>query len=346
MRTLIFTFIFGCSTTFSIFAYPNLYHKEESVTKITRSIPDIAYTFDTDFAQEFVAEFDFEQPSNYNYQELSDAGVYLTQLGKNSKALTVFQWLHQQHSEEYNIASNLGVAHQLNGNLDSAEHYLQKALQLSSQTPPKGEWVQLKIIAAKRSIQKNPNWLLHNQVLALNWDTLFYNNNSTKDYNKEQQDSLQLVRYTNYKNQFDTLWSIGNVMQAHIPHVSAPDLLVANVMKELGYYFAVNLSIKDAFVAYKIALHYDPKNRLNVEQELARLMPHFKKYEFDESIFETKFHPAAASLALQAKQPVQEDKATQASSDSVSILFWQAGVAVLLLVLILGSRLFGGFKGR
>lgn len=342
MKTLIITFIFGFSTTAFSFAYPNLYHKKErTVSKITRSIPDIVYTFDTAFAQEFVAEFDFEQPSSYHYQELSDAGVYLTQLGKNSKALTVFQWLHRQHSEEYNIASNLGVAHQLNGNLDSAEHYIQKAFHLSSQTAPKGEWVQLKIIAAKRSIQKDPDWLLHNQVLALNWDTLFYNNNSTQDYNKQEQDSLQLLRYTNYKNQFDTLWSIGNVMQAHIPHISSPNLLVANIMKELGYYFAINLSIKDAFVAYKIALHYDPKNHLKVEEELARLMPHFRKYEFDESIFETKFHPAVVSFASKDEKHTQEDKTTQADSHSVSMLFWQAGIAILLLVLIFGYRLFG-----
>lgn len=345
MRTLIITFVLGFSTTFSVFAYPNLYHKKEGAApKVARGIPDIAYSFDTDFAQDFVAEFNFEQPSKYPYQDLSDAGVYLSQLGENRKALTVFQWLHQQHSEEYNIASNLGVVYQLNGNLDSAEHYLQKAFHLSSQAPPKGEWVQLKIIAAKRSIQKDPNWLLHNQVLALNWDTLFYNNNSTQHYNKKQQDSLQLLRYTNYKNQFDTLWSIGNVMQAHIPHISSPNLLVANVMKELGYYFAINLSIKDAFVAYKIALHYDPKNLLQVEQKLAQLMPHFRKYEFDEAIFETKFHPAVVALPLPNQQLVQENEADQASSDSVSMLFWQAGFAVFLLVLILGSQLFWGAK--
>jgi hypothetical protein len=342
MRTLIFTFILGFSTTFSIFAYPNLYHKKKGASyKITRSIPEITYTFDTSFAQNFIAEFDFEQPSNYSYQELSDAGVYLTQLGENHKALNVFQWLHEQHSEEYNITSNLGVAHQLNGNLDSAEHYLQKAFHLSSHKAPRGEWVQLKIIAAKRSVQKDPNWLLNNQVLALNWDILFYNNNSTEHYNKKQQDSLQRLRYTNYKNQFDTLWSIGNVMQAHIPHVSSPNLLVANIMKELGYYFAINLSIKDAFVAYKIALHYDPQNQLDVEQELARLMPHFKKYEFDESIFESKFHPAAVSPTLQDKQPVQEDEVPSASSDSISQLFWQAGLAVVVLVFMLGYSLFG-----
>jgi hypothetical protein len=133
-------------------------------------------------------------------------------------------------------------------------------------------------------------------------------------------------------------------MQAHIPYISTPNLLVANVMKELGYYFAINLSIKDAFVAYKIALHYDPKNLLDVEQELAQLMPHFRKYEFEESIFETKFHPAATALALPNKHPVQEDEVAQASSDSVSMLFWQAGVALLLLVFILGSRLFGERK--
>jgi len=343
MRILIFTFILGFSNFFSAFAYPNLYHKKEGTAhKTTRSIPEIAYTFDTTFAQEFVAEFNFEQPANYMYQDLSDAGVYLTQLGQNDKALTVFKWLHEQHAEEYNIASNLGVAHQLNGNLDSAAHYLQKAFHLSKQKPPKGEWVQLKIIAAKQSIEKDPNWLLHNQVLALNWDTLFYHNNSTRHFDKKQQDSLQLLRYTNYKNQFDTLWSIGNAMQAHIPYVSTPNLLVANIMKELGYYFAINLSIKDAFVAYKIALHYDPKNQLNVEQELAQLMPHFRKYEFDEAIFEAKFHPAASLLTPQNTQP-RQDESTK-SSDSVSMLFWQAGIALFLLFLMLGYRLFTEHK--
>lgn len=345
MRTLIFTFILGLSSTFSIFAYSNLYHKKEGLRpKISRNIPDIAYTFDTLFAQAFVAEFDFEQPSNYTYQNLSDAGVYLTQLGKHDEALHLFQWLHKKHSKEYNITSNLGLSHQLKGNLDSAEHYFRKALHLSSYDSPQKEWVQLKIIAATRSIQKDPDWLLHNQVLALDWDTLFYNNNSTKQYNNQQQDSLQLLRYTNYKNQFDTLWSIGNAMQTHIPYMAAPNLLVANIMKELGYYFAVNLSIKDAFVAYKIALYYDPQNQLKVEEALTQLMPLFRKYEFDEAIFEAKFHPAASSVALDNNDSTQEDENAQTSFTPISMLFWQAGFALVLLAFILGYRLFDGRK--
>lgn len=342
MRTLIFILIFSSTSTITFALYPNLYHKKEVVVKKrARNIPDITYTFDTSFAKEFVADFDFEQPANYPFQELSDAGVYLTQLGQNNTALDVFKWLHEQHTEEYNIASNLGVAHELNGNLDSAEHYLLKAFDLSPHTHPKGEWVQLKIIAAKRSMKTDPDWLLHHQVLNLNWDTLFYNSNSNKNYSKQQRDSLQFLRYTTYKNQFDTLWSVGNVMQAHIPYVSAPNLLVANVMKELGYYFAVNLSIKDAFVAYKIALHYDPKNQLHVEQELAKLMPHFKKYGFEESIFDTKFQPAASSLSPENAIPPDKNSSTQ---KSIPILFWQAGVALFLLMLILGYSLFSNRK--
>lgn len=330
--------MFSCSSTIALALYPNLYNKKEvAVKKRARNIPDITYTFDTSFAKEFVADFNFEQPANYSFQDLSDAGVYLTQLGENNTALDLFKWLHEQHTEEYNIASNLGVAHELNGNLDSAEHYLLKALALSPHTPPKGEWVQLKIIAAKRSIEKDPDWLLHNQVLNLNWDTLFYSSNSDKNYNKQQRDSLQLVRYTTYKNQFDTLWSVGNVMQAHIPYASPPNLLVANIMKELGYYFVVNLSIKDAFVAYKIALHYDPKNKLNVKQELIKLMPHFEKYGFEESIFDTKFHPASSTLLQQSTLP--PDKPSS-SKKSIPLLFWQAGVAVFLLMLMLGYSLF------
>ncbi len=342
MRTLLFTFIWGFSSTFALSLHPNLYYKKETdVKKRSSNIPDIAYTFDTAFAKEFVADFDFDQPANYAFQELSDAGIYLTHLGENNKALNVFQWLHEQHSEEYNITSNLGVVHELNGNLDSAEHYLLKAFTQSPHDPPKTEWVQLKIIAAKRSIQQDPNWLLHHHVLNLNWDTSFYQNNSTQSYTKQQRDSLQLLRYTNYKNQLDTLWSIGNVMKTHIPYVSSPNLLVANIMKELGYHFAINLSIKDAFVAYKIALHYDPKNQLNITEALTRLMPHFRKYEFDESIFEAKFHPANNSLSRQlpAKENPPEDY-----FDSFSLLTLQASIALLLLVAFFSYTIFNQRK--
>ncbi|BDS12520.1 tetratricopeptide repeat protein [Aureispira anguillae] len=328
----------------SIIIAPVLAHNLYNITpqnnneNSPRNIPTITYTFNTSFAQQFVAHFDLNQPNSYPFQDLSDAAVYLTQLGETEKALDILQWLHQQHPQEYKIAANLGATHELKGDLDSAEHYIRKALDLSTDSTQKSAWVNLKIIAAKRSLNKNPNWLLENKVLNLNWDTSFYNNGLTLNDNNHQQDSLRLMRYKIYQNQFDTLWHIGTQMQKRIPYLQTPNLLVANIMKELADYFSITLSIKDAFIAYKIAIYYDPNDQLNTLAALNQLMPHFKKYEFDEAIFQQNFHPALASTELDKKYLPQYrgQPNINTNNQAMSPLFWQAGLAILILILIAG----------
>lgn len=103
----------------SIIIAPVLAHNLYNITpqnnneNSPRNIPTITYTFNTSFAQQFVAHFDLNQPNSYPFQDLSDAAVYLTQLGETEKALDILQWLHQQHPQEYKIAANLGATHEL-----------------------------------------------------------------------------------------------------------------------------------------------------------------------------------------------------------------------------------------
>lgn len=351
MKLPVFLLLLPLILHYPVFAH-NFYNtnpeeEEKNARDQKQNLPSISYTFNTDFAEQFVAYFDLEDPTLYSFQDLSDAAIYLTHLGETQKALNLLQWLHQKHPEEYNITANLGAVHELEGDLDSAEYYIRKAIDLSTNKTPKSEWVNLKIIHAKRNIQNNPDWLLHHNVLNLNWDTSIYNKSLTIEHNSAAlQDSLRFVRYQTYQNQFDSLWHIGSELKKRIPYYDPPNLLIANIMGEIADYFAMSLSIKDAFVAYKIALHYDPKNKLNKLAALEELMPHFRKYEFDEAIFEQYFHPSLAFREKDKKHlPQYRGSFNKQQQHILSPLFWQAGLALLIVLLILGRVLWLDRKG-
>lgn len=340
MRSTIFIALLS-TITFQPLLFAHNFYSNNSYTEAEappNRIPAIESSFDTEYAEKFVANFNLDKPDDYPFQDVSDAAVYLTQLGKTQKALDLLQHLHNQHPKEYKITANLGVTHELKGDLDSAEHYIREALKLSPQSAPTTDWVNLKILAAKRSIKKDPDWLLNNQVLNLNWNTDFYNNRFQEKYTAQQQDSLRLVRYQTYQNQFDTLWHVGMEMKKRIPYTSTPNLLIANIMKEVGHYFAINMSIKDAFIAYKIGLYYDPNNQLNIAEDLDQLMPDFKKYEFKETIFEEKFHPALAFTKNNQQDFTQK-------TSGIPSLFWRAGLAFSLLLLIASRMIWIHCKG-
>ena len=318
--------------TNSAWACFSLYHSDTDTLHNVKNqrLPLIEYNFNTDFARQFVAYFNLDKRADYTHQDLSDAAVYLTQLGKYQEALQLLRWLHQEHPNEAKIASNLGFVFELQQELDSATFYLEKSIELSA--PNNQEWAHLKLIAAQQQQVENPNWVLEHKVLNLQWDTSFYASSHYNNYNDVQRDSIRNLRYKTYANQFDTLWSIALHLKERIPYTPAPNLIIANAMKELADYLAAHLTIKEAFVAYKIALHYDPSNQLDIQQQLDKIMPNFNKYEFSESIFEERFRPAAALSEHQLKDLPQHR--SDQLSNMLSPLYWKAGLALLGVMLV------------
>jgi tetratricopeptide (TPR) repeat protein len=331
--SILIVLLFLGSTIYSFACY-NLYSIDArgEVKETLRGIPTIEHSFKLEFAEEFVNYFDFNDLEDYSFEDLSDATVYLSQLGRVDEALELLQWLHQKHPNEYNITANLGATFELAGNIDSAEFYLTKAVELNTSSESNNEWIHLKILEAKRQMAKDPNWILQHNVLGLKLDTSFYAAYSDSIFTDRKRDSIRQVRYEIYEQQFDTLWYIGLQMRTHIPFSPVPNLIIANIMKELGDYLAINLSTKDAFVSYKIALFYDPGNQLKIKQELNKLMPHFRKYEFDEAIFENRFHAAKPFSESDLKYlPQYRNGKIETANNVSSALFWQAGLAILLL---------------
>lgn len=301
-----------------------------------RGMPVIERSFNLEFAQKFTDYFDFKQKEKYSYKDLSDAAVYLTQLGKTNEALDLLEWLHKQHPKEHKITTNLATTFELRGQLDSAEIYLKKAMKTSPEKRKKSEWAQLKIIEAKRKTKENPEWILKNKVLDLKWDTTLYTGFPDSTYTTQQKDSIRLERYKKHDSQFDTLWHIAMQIRERIPYSTAPDLMIANAMKEIGGHFATSLSIKDAYIAYKIAIYYDPENKLQTREELEKLMPFFRKYGLEESVLNEKFKLAEPFSEEHLQYLPQYRNELDLASFS---LLWKAGLAGFILLLILGKAI-------
>lgn len=335
--TLILSFLLICSLSFIAAAHTNnsyLYHpgpKTEAEEEEGRGMPEIERSFNLEFAQKYTDYFDFKQREKYSYKDLSDAAVYLTQLGKTTEALDLLEWLHKQHPKEHKIVANLATTFELRGQLDSAEIYLKKAMKTSPEKRKKSEWAQLKIINAKQKTKEDPNWILKNNVLDLKWDTSFYAGFPDSIYSTQQKDSIRLVRYKMYDNQFDTLWHIAMQVRDRVPYSTAPDLIIANVMRELGCYFAANLAVKDAYIAYKIGMYYDPENKFEIQKDLDKLMPFFKKYGLEESVLEEKFHPAQPFSDEHLQYLPQYRNELDMASFS---LLWKAVAASVVLMIV------------
>ncbi|OJJ18627.1 hypothetical protein BKI52_23750 [marine bacterium AO1-C] len=225
-------------------------------------LPVFYRAFDLEFSRDYLRRFDLSQRENISYQHLSDAAVHLTRLGKYAKALDLLQWLNKKYPNKYKIVANLGTLYEINGQLDSAYYYIQKGMQLNAKSHYGSEWVHLSILKAKKAYQADPSWVLYNNVLNMTHlrDTI-----AEKDRDKL---NIALTRIQHMVYQ----------MEERIPFSKTPDVIVANVMREVGDLLALHASIGDAHLAYQIAQYYDPKDQLRLKNRLAKLKPLLKKY--------------------------------------------------------------------
>lgn len=113
------------------------------------------------------------------YLLLSDYALALMKLGKPAEAVQILSKLYQHYPNEYKLASNLGTAYELTGQVDSALKYIRRGLRLNPNDHLGSEWIHVKILEAKQQLAANPNYLKTHTVLELN--------------TKQQHDSLVML---------------------------------------------------------------------------------------------------------------------------------------------------------
>lgn len=257
------------------FSCLNEYNVDEKgeVNEMYGGLPVFYRSFNLEQSRSIVDPVDLRQKQKWKKSYLNSVGVHLAQLGEYEKSLELFLWLNEKHPNEYQIIANLGTLYELNGEVDSAYKYIEKGMELNPDSHFGSEWVHLAILKAKINMAKNPKWIYNHKVLNLGLD-------DSKDY---YQTSEELV--------IDTIRHISYQLEERIPFTPDRDIILANILNELGDMLRIHLSIENAYVSYRMALHYDPEDHYGVQKKIEALKPLMKENEIDESVFEEHFPP-------------------------------------------------------
>ncbi|MFT5819362.1 MAG: tetratricopeptide (TPR) repeat protein [Crocinitomix sp.] len=97
----------------------------------------------------------------------TDISVYMIYNGDYQEAI---DYLHENviiKASNYSFCSNIGVAHELVGNLDSALYWTQKGLNLNPDSHNNSEWIHIKILEAEIALSKDKNWLKNHDIFDI-----------------------------------------------------------------------------------------------------------------------------------------------------------------------------------
>jgi tetratricopeptide (TPR) repeat protein len=269
LAILFLCFAFALPSTACLNYYYTL--DEEGHLHFAGEDEDLLKPFHKNFKQEFIVskmeKLETKMKKDHSYMLLSDYAVCLMKLGKTKEALEILVELSANYPNEYKIASNLGTAYELNGEVDSALKYIRRGLQLNPNDHAGSEWVHVKILETKKKLVADSTWLKTRTVLGLS--------------EKQKQDSVVQKQ-------------ILIQLQERFPFSPGPDAIMASLFVDLGDISANRNSIEYAKVFYQIAKEYygdrskaladKVKEMQKLSDKYAAIRPERKRYTEKERI--------------------------------------------------------------
>jgi tetratricopeptide (TPR) repeat protein len=180
----------------------------------------------------------------------SDYASALIFLGKYEDAKRIFYHIERQSPGRYTTAINLGTLYELIGNLDSAYYYTKQGVAIHPDSHEHSEWIHLKILEARIARSKNAG--PRQSILALNFgDGVIPTNPDSFDlYDLHSQLSYQLNERTKF--------------------VKPKDLIVGELLFDLGNITAQTDYLEDAIACYELAAEYGYASKL-MDDRLAKM---------------------------------------------------------------------------
>jgi tetratricopeptide (TPR) repeat protein len=215
----------------------------------------LPHAFNKNFNKELIVskikKLNMQMEKDHSIMALSDYAVDLLKLGKVNEALDIFVELYSNSPNEYKLASNLGTAYELHGDVDSALKYICRGIELNPNDHDGSEWIHVKILETKKKIATNPKWLDTHSVLEL---------------------SEMQKRDSTVRNQLFIQ------LQERFPFVPGPDAMMASLFEDLGDISANTNSIEYAKVFYNIAREYYGSKSDKLENKIREMEKLLGKY--------------------------------------------------------------------
>ena len=183
----------------------------------------------------------FETRSDY-----ASMGIYV---GDVAHSIEQLEALEKEKPGEGNIASNLGTAYELNGNVDKALEWIKEGIKRNPKDHDGTEWLHVKILEAKLEMAKDSKWLETHSVLGLNFGTEAKPVIPTQDVT----DFLGAAK-TRHEVEAALIYQI----HERIYFVKPPEPIVAELLCDLACLTAASQSLPEAKAIMEFALDYKP----------------------------------------------------------------------------------------
>lgn len=228
-------------------------------------------------------------------------------------------------SKNYSLLSNLGVAYELSGNLDSAYYYTSKAVEINPNSHSGSEWIHLKILEAQMEISKDPNWLKSNTVLGI----------------KISQDSLPLKAKPRDRRQLQLARKIEYQLIERMYFVKPKNKIIGQLLLQLADLYSTNVTIVDASTIYLMAKDYDPNLSALINKRLAKIKAIMNPTEEEEILLdslEKEFvtNPIVEDIPLEK----EESKVLTEEKSNNNFIWYVFGGTLLIILLVVRFRLF------
>jgi tetratricopeptide (TPR) repeat protein len=194
--------------------------------------------------------------ANPNYQDVSNYAEALAHLGRVKEAIQFLEPLAQKMPGEYAVIANLGTAYELDGQNEKALKYISDGIKINPHSHEETEWLHVKILEAKIQMAKDPTWIKSHSVSGYK----FGNGNRPVwpvEFTKENRAESWVADAITYQ------------LHERLQFVKAPDVIVADLLCDLGNIFALRSTIEDGLPFYDLALKFNAGAKPSID---ARVM--------------------------------------------------------------------------
>lgn len=182
-----------------------------------------------------------------DFKQRSDYAVALIYLGRYDEAISILEDVERQQPGEYIVATNLGTAYELNGNLDRALEWIQTGFERNPGAHAGSEWLHVKILEARLQLARDPDWLKTHTVLGL-------------DLGRQPAPSLPDTDLVDSRGTSHGIHDIAGAIeyQLHerLQFVLPPDPVVADLLFDLGNLLSLTNIVERAIPVYEYAKEY------------------------------------------------------------------------------------------
>lgn len=100
-------------------------------------------------------------------ETLNDLAAVYIRFGEIKRAIPLLEEIERRYPSLYHTATNLGTAHELDGNLELALKWIQEGIRRNPKSHGGTEWLHARILQAKLELKKDPKWLDTHRVSGL-----------------------------------------------------------------------------------------------------------------------------------------------------------------------------------